>query len=228
MILPITAIARDNNVQAEESRGRFKKDSLFKVPVFAFRSNLLVAPLMNIGIEVPICNRISLEADFYSPWAKREWTDKFMPSHKGCVQIAGGTIGCRYWFGRQHRNNGGDARCRLLGHSLGLVAAGGIYDVERDWKGQQGEGVFVGVDYLYAHPVGKGGVHFEFNIGAGYGIKRYNNYNVRYEGGKLIDDGGRQRRHLPLPVRLGISLVVPICRKYNSNNNTEASEGLSK
>lgn len=164
----------------------------------AFRSNLLV-PLMNVGIEVPVSERVSLEADFYSPWVMRRWIDKIMPVHKYCFQFVGGDVGCRFW-----------THYRLCGHSVGVVASGGIYDFERDWKGQQGEFVFIGLDYLYGLPLGKGGVHIEFNLGAGYGIDWYQNYKVRYEGGKLIDDGGRRKCHRLVPIRLAVSIAIPV------------------
>lgn len=200
----------------------FRKDSLFRTPVIAFRSNILV-PLMNIGVEVPVSNRVSLEADFYSPWAMREWVDKKMPAHQYCFQFVGGTVGCRFWTGEFHNAKTGDPRYRLRGHSIGIVASGGVYDLGWDWKGQQGEFAFLGADYLYGLPLGKGGAHFEFNIGVGYGINRYNNYVVRHEGGKLVNDGGKQVRYRPVPIRVGISVAIPV---FKENKNTGIKEGL--
>lgn len=173
-----------------------RRDSLSRTPVIAFRSNLLV-PLMNVGVEVPISDRISLEADFYSPWALREWVDGKLPARQCCFQFVSGTVGCRF---------------RNL--SIGIVASGGIYDFERNWKGQQGEFAFLGVDYLYGLPSGKGGVLFEFNVGLGCGINRFNNYEVKYEGGRLINDGGRHIRFIPVPIRLGVSVAVPVFKKH--------------
>lgn len=196
------------------------KDSLFRTPAIAFRSNLLM-PLMNIGIEIPLSNRTSLEADFYSPWVMREWMDRFTTAHKNCFQLVLGTIGYRFWTGKLHDRRDGNPRYRLRGHSIGIVASGGVYDLERNWKGQQGRFAVLGVDYLYGLPLGRGRAHLEFNAGIGYGINWYNDYIVRQEGGKLINDGGKRVRNLPFPVRLGISIAVPVFRK---NKTTESRE----
>lgn len=181
-----------------------------RVPVLAFRSNLLL-PLMNIGVEVPLTDYVSIEADFYSPWLPREVFDSNPSGYRYCIQTLAGAVGCRYWPGDTHRGRSGGGH-RLCGHSIGFVASGGIYDFEWDWNGQQGEFVFIGADYLYALPVGRGGVRFEFNLGVGFGVNWYNNYYVQSGNARLLDDGGPQFRHLSAPIRLGISLVLPVFR----------------
>lgn len=201
----------------KEPRPSFRRDSLFRIPVVALRSNLL-CPLMNIGVEVPLSNRFSLGADWYYPWAMRSWMNGVFPAQKYCLQGLAASIEARWWFGAKHSVSTGDPRYRLRGHSIGVVATGGYYDGEYDWKGEQGEFIALGVDYMYALPLGKGGVHFEFDLGAGFALNSYRRYNVRYEGGHLIGDGPRATRYSPVPLRARISLVIPIT-KNGSNEN---------
>jgi len=189
----------------------FEQDSLFRTPVMALRSNLLL-PLMNIGVEVPLSNRFSLGADWYYPWAMRRWTNRAFPSQMYCAQLLFGTLEARWWLGSVHSPSA-DRRYRLRGHSIGIVTTGGYYDLEYDGAGQQGEFLALGIDYLYALPLGKGGAHLEFNIGFGYGCNTYRDYTVPTEGGHLIGKGDRGMRHAPVPLRAGVSVAVPITSK---------------
>lgn len=195
----------------------FRRDSLFRVPVVALRSNLLCT-LMNIGVEVPLSNRFSLGADWYYPWAMRSWVNSAFPAQKYCIQGLAASLEARWWLGDRHSKITGDPRYRLRGHSIGLVATGGYYDGEYDWKGEQGEFIALGLDYMYALPLGKGGAHFEFNLGAGYLLNSYRRYNVRYEGGYLIGDGPKTVRHWPVPMRARVSLVIPITKAQRNEN----------
>lgn len=183
-----------------------------KVPVLAFRSNLLV-PAMNIGIEVPVSNRVSIGADWYYPWAFRQWMNGWFPSQQNCLQALAGSLEVRWWMGGEHHPDGGNPLHRLCGHSIGAIVSGGYYDMEYDWRGEQGEFLAVGVDYMYALPLGKGGVHLEFDLGAGYAVNLYRDYDVRYEGGHLIGGKPKAIRHLPVPLRARVCLVVPIMKK---------------
>lgn len=192
----------------------FRNDSLYRVPVVALRSNLLL-PLLNIGVEVPLSNRFSLGADILYPWSQRSWMNHFFPSQKYCLQALAGSLEARWWLGDIHSVESGNPRYRLRGHSLALVATGGYYDLEYDWKGQQGEFLAVGLDYMYALPLGRGGVHFEFGLGIGYAVNTYRDYDVRYEGGRLIGAGQKAMRHSPVPVRARFALVVPIHKRIS-------------
>jgi len=189
----------------------FRRDSSFRIPVMAFRSNLLM-PLMNIGVEVPLSNRFSLGADWYCPWAFRNWSNRVLPSQMYCAQMLFGSIEARWWLGRLH-SQGSDPKYRLRGHSIGLVGIGGYYDLEYDGKGQQGEFYGLGLDYMYSLPLGKGGAHMEFSLGAGCVWNPYRNYQVRTEGGYLTADGGPQSRFMPVPLRVGISLSIPVTKR---------------
>lgn len=192
----------------------FRNDSLYRVPVVALRSNLLL-PLLNIGVEVPLSNRFSLGADILYPWSQRSWINHLFPVQKYCLQALAGSLEARWWLGDIHSVESGNPRYSLRGHSVALVATGGYYDLEYDWKGQQGEFMALGLDYMYALPLGRGGVHFEFGLGLGYAVNTYRNYDVRYEGGRLIGAGQKAMRHSPVPVRARFALVVPIHKRIS-------------
>lgn len=198
--------------QEQVKEHTFRQDSLFRVPVVALRSNLLL-PLLNFGVEVPLSDRFSLGADIMYPWAQRAWLNHFLPAQKYCAQALVGSLEARWWLGDIHSSGKGDPRYRLRGHSLGLIATGGYYDMEYDWRGQQGEFLALGLDYMYALPLGKGGIHFELGLGIGYAVNTYRDYDVRYEGGHLIGNGRKAMRHLPVPVRARFALVVPIYKR---------------
>lgn len=198
-------------------------------PVLAFRTNLLL-PLLNIGIECPICNRWSIAADFYYPWVPRKWMNKWAASQMNCIQGLGGYLEGRYWFGTHHRlSEPAYGKYRLLGHSLGLTTGAAYYDLEWDGRGEQGEVFVAGIGYTYVLPLGKkGGVHLEFDIAAGAVYRIWHPYDVHEQGGYLIR--GRDENNISIvnekswgfyPIKAGISLVVPIFteRLSNSSNN---------
>lgn len=173
-----------------------------QVPVLALRSNLLV-PLLNIGAEIPLGNRWSLGADYYFPWI---WPSE---KNKDCFELLGWSVEGRYWFGRNRTS-----AQRLQGHSLALYGAGGYYDFERNYKGQQGEFVSAGLDYTYAMPVGRAKrVNLEFTIAVGYLHSWGRNYNVPGPGAPLFREEGDVLFDYFGPTKAAISIVVPFYRK---------------
>lgn len=187
----------------------FKKEQYFHTPVMALRSNLIL-PLMNIGVEVPLSNRFSLGADWYYPWAMRRWTNSVLPPQMYCAQMLSWSIEGRWWLGSVHSKDA-SKKYRLRGHSIALLGIGGYYDAEYEGSGQQGEFYGLGADYMYSLPLGKGGVHMELSLGVGCLWNPYRNYKVRTEGGYLTADGNQSlSRLMPAPVRIGISLSIPI------------------
>ena len=173
-----------------------------RTPIFALRSNLLV-PLLNIGAEVPIGNRWSVSADYYFPWI---WPS---PKNKDCFELLGWSVEGRYWFGKDRT-----ASDRLHGHSLGLYGAGGYYDFEQNYEGQQGEFVSTGLDYTYAMPIGrKKRVNLEVTIAVGYIHAWARNYNVHGEGGPLFKEEGDVLFDYFGPTKAAVSLVIPFYGK---------------
>lgn len=169
-----------------------------RITVAAARTNLLI-PGFNFGVEVPIGNRWSVGADYYYPWLSRR------ADHKDCFQLLGLGFEGRYWFGKNRT-----ASDRLRGHSIGLSAYSGYYDVERSFVGHQGEFAAVCLDYLYAMPIFNDKVNLEFNIGAGYLYSYARPYEVFEPGGKAFKEGFIKNVHWFGPLKAGVSLVVPI------------------
>lgn len=173
-------------------------------PVAALRTNVLL-PFLNIGAELPLGNRWSLEADYYYPWIKRE------SDHKDCFQVLYWTLGGRYWFGDRHLPGTEHVSDRLRGHSLGVNALGGYYDIGFNYSGYQGTLYGAGVKYLYARPIAKGRLRMEFSFGLSYIHADAQAYRVRYAGGKLLRKRDTKNRFDYVgPSSLGLSLVIPI------------------
>lgn len=171
-----------------------------KKELFFVRTNLLV-PLLNVGAEVPIGNRWSVAADYYFPWFFREET------HERCFQALAWNLEGRYWFGKERK-----VEDRLEGHSVGLFAMGGYYDLEKNFKGYQGTFYNVGVDYLYALPVFKDKLHLEFSLGMGFFISpKAQPYDVFEPGGLPYKKGYTvDISNWLVPKKASISIVVPI------------------
>lgn len=196
----------------EKKPRRYSKDTLYRTPLLALRSNLLV-PAMNVGVEMPLDNRWSVSADWYFPWVWRPIANSLFEPQSSCLQLLGGTVGGRYWLGVNHENKDEYTRYRLRGHSISLNIGGGYYDFQYDWNGVQGEYAIAGIGYMYALPLGKGNVHIEFEIGAGYAISRYRRYQVHEPNGRLIGNWDDGTWHGPVPVKAGVNMVFPIFTK---------------
>ena len=171
-----------------------------KRELFFVRTNFLV-PLQNLGVEVPIGNRWSVAADYYFPWFFRE------ESHERCFQVLAWNLEGRYWFGKERK-----VEDRLEGHSVGLFAMGGYYDLQKDYKGYQGTAYNVGVDYMYALPIFKDRLHLEFSLGMGFFISpEAQPYDVFEPGGLAYKKGYTvDISNWLVPKKAAISLVVPI------------------
>lgn len=175
-----------------------EKESRGEPLLFAFRSNLLV-PALNFGAEYPIGTDWSVGADYYFPWIMRK------QDNRNCFQLLGWNLEGRYWFGKNRTQ--ADV---LQGHSVGLNAAVGYYDIERSFKGNQGTFVSVGADYLYAMPIFNNKVHLEFNVGLGYIFSQMRPYEVFEEGGNAFKLGYKKNFNWVGPVKAAVSIVVPI------------------
>lgn len=187
---PSSSSSTESVPQEKESRG--------EPLLFAFRSNLLV-PALNFGAEYPIGTDWSVGADYYFPWIMRK------QDNRNCFQLLGWNLEGRYWFGKNRTQ--ADV---LQGHSVGLNAAVGYYDIERNFKGNQGTFVSVGADYLYAMPIFNNKVHLEFNVGLGYIFSQMRPYEVFEEGGNAFKLGYKKNFNWVGPVKAAVSIVVPI------------------
>ncbi len=191
-------------VTTVEKEETFTVSEISKNEAFFIRSNLLL-PLLNFGIEVPIGTKWSVGADYYFPWQKRD------KSNKNCTQVLMWNLEGRYWFGKDRTKD-----YLLEGHSIGLNTMFGLYDLEKDYTGHQGEFVNFSVDYTYGMPIFKDKLHLEFTIGLGYLFSKAEKYNVLEEGGKGYKKSYKENIHWVGPNKLGVSIVVPINIKGRS------------
>ena len=178
-----------------------------KIMPVAIRTNFLAIPFANVGIEVPLGQHFSIAADWYSPWMWRKNHSKGIDELGWCFefQAVGGEV--RYWF----TNNKKKPEQRLLGHSVGIYAAAGHYDFERNYTGFQGKFANAGIDYMFACPIFDGRMHLEFELGLGFIYSPAIPYDTYQPGGKAYYRPG-QRTLVQWfgPTRAQVNLVVPI------------------
>lgn len=177
----------------------------------ALRTNLLL-PLLNIGMEVPIGNRWSVGVDWYNFWLFRH------DNHKNSTQLQFLSVEGRYWLGKKHRAGEENRQYRLQGHSVGAFVATGKYDFEHNYKGDQGEFIAGGLDYLYAMPICKGRLHLEFSLAVGFLRASAYSYHVYQPGGKgyYDDKNFREVTRYVGPLKASVALVVPL--RYSKRN----------
>ena len=176
--------------------------------LFAVRTNALAIPLANLGVEVPLGERWSVGADIYYPWIWRPGHRDGIDTNGTCNELMAADVELRYWFPRKDKQ----PAQRLLGHSIGLYAAAGQYDFERNWSGHQGEFYNVGLDYLWAIPLFEGRMHLELELGVGYISSTSRPYDCLDRDSGLIyhRKGVTQTTTWFGPTRAQVSLVVPI------------------
>ena len=143
------------------------KYDLFRKPVFAVKTNLLydVTTAINLGLELPIGERLSLIGEFVMPW----W---LLENKQYALQVVNANLETRVWYGDR------SDRPHLTGWFTGIYAGGGYFDVEWGDKGYQGEFfVSTGIKVGYAHTIGKkGNLRMEYSIGGGYFSTSYSEY----------------------------------------------------
>ena len=178
--------------------------------LFALRTNALAIPFANFGVEVPLSRRWSVAADYYYPWIWRQYHKTGLDYQGYCNEMLAWDIEGRYWFpGKNVRPTE-----RLLGHSIGLYAAGGYYDFERNFTGHQGWYYNIGADYLYAVPIFRRRAHLEFELGIGFIHSAAQPFDTYVAGDKAYRRKGVTKYvNWFGPTRAGISLVIPIYTK---------------
>lgn len=138
-------------------------------PLFAVKTNLLfdLASMLNVELEVPIGKRWSVAGEWIFPWWL--WEKK-----QHCLQVLSGNLEGRYWFGNRSQHK------VLTGWFGGLYAGGGLYDLEWDKNGYQGEFfIAMGVSAGYAHPIGRN-LRMEYSLGIGYMKTDYRKYDAQF------------------------------------------------
>ena len=125
----------------------------------ALKTNLLfdALTLVNVEIELPIGNRWSIAGEWMFPW----WIGK---NNDKALQILSGTVEGRYWFGDRL------TKPKLTGWFAGVYVGGGIYDLQKDSKGYQGDFfILTGISGGFAHTINKSQtLRMEYSLGVGY------------------------------------------------------------
>lgn len=188
-------------------------------PIFSLRTNLLV-PLLNVGLQVPIGNRFSIGADWYYPFLYRNWSEQLAQTN--CFQALSPGIDFRVYLGKKHAKGRENWQYRLSGHSIGIYASCGRYDVEWQFKGEQAKFANAGIDYMYSARIGKRRrLRMDFSVGVGYCRSKSVEYQVFRPGGKAYKTGMIRDVNWIGPTKATVSLVIPINKKVEKEKKDE-------
>lgn len=120
----------------------------------------------------------------------------------------------RYWLGTKHMPGVDNWSYRLSGHSFGVFAGAGYFDIGKDYEGRQGEFFNLSVDYLYAMRLGKKRrSRLEFSLGVGYIGSTARKYRVYDREGHAYKTGKKENVQWIGPTKATVSLVIPIVHK---------------
>lgn len=173
--------------------------------LFAIKTNLLLdlVTAVNLALEIPIGNRLSVVGEVVYPWW-RNWDRDFT------MQIESYHGELKFWLGDR------SSREKLTGWSLGAYGGWGRYDIQPLTRtGVQGSFTDYGLEVGYAHKIARN-LHLEYNIGVGYLSTEYEDYKMvnetdEYGDIKVIPYPWMQNSlKSPLPTRCGVSLVWTI------------------
>ena len=174
-------------------------------PLCAIKTNLLAdaATLVNIGIEIPVGQRVSIAGMFYFPWWRNRANDL-------TIQMLGSTVEGRYWLGDRSRQD------LLTGFFAGVYGGAGYYDFQlgsmSNGDGVQGDFyVMGGISAGYAHSIGRH-LRLEYSVGVGYLRTDYRKYKpvegTKYGDIKVMEYPWEKKRLSGfLPSKLEVSLV---------------------
>ena len=184
-------------------------------PLFAVKTNLLfdLSTAVNAEIEVPVGRRLSVLAEYISPW----W---LIEERQYALQAVNANVELRYWLGNRYRYT------TLTGFFTGAYYGLGYFDAEWGTMGYQGKiRSHAGMTFGYAHTLGrKGAWRLEYSLGAGYLNADYDEYKPLMgddERWRLIRQRSGNYSWIG-PTRFKISLVWLLHRnllKPNMSNN---------
>lgn len=198
-------------VSPAPAKRKSKPEDFDLKPIFALRTNLLI-PGFNVGLQIPIGNRISIGADWYYPFLRREWHEQL--DQTNCFQALSPGIDVRFYLGRKHSKGRENWQYRLSGHSIGIYGMVGKYDVELDFHGEQAEFINTGIDYMYSARIGKRKrLRLDLSVGVGYFQSKAIEYQVFRPGGLAYKTGKTLEHTWIGPTKATISLVIPINAK---------------
>ncbi len=132
--------------------------------IWAFKSNLLfdAVSAINMEVEYAFAQHWSIAAEWVFPW----W---LLENKQHGLEILNGTLEGRYWLGQKPLDK----------WFIGTYAGLGLFDIEWDRKGTQGEFYIVsGLSAGYVHRF-KENWALEFSAGLGYFSTNYRRYEAR-------------------------------------------------
>lgn len=166
------------------------------------RTNLLL-PLLNLGVEVPMGGHLSVAGDVYCPWIGYD------KANANCIQAALADLQLRWWLNPLWID-GVDGNT-LTGSSIAVGAYAGLYDLERNYMGIQGEIYGFYLDYGYSFFLARNW-RLTLSLGAGLANIPYRNYTVYSEGSRLIRDVSAldNVKQWIGPLHAGVTLSLPV------------------
>ena len=163
-------------------------------PKLVIKTNLLYDLILapNVGLEYYFNPSWSLGFDVTVPWWRSE--EKHTRYRMQLYELEG-----RYYMGAKKR------------HHVGVFVQGGLYDLKRHNRaGYKGEFGGVSIGYGYLLPIKKR-LSMDFEVGLGYIYTEYDKYD--YNGrGNFYQKIQKERSHIFMPTRAGVSLVWIICK----------------
>ncbi len=154
-----------------------------EVPLFALKTNLLfdAATMINVELEIPIGDRWSIAGEWIFPWwttcgGKNNAWSSSKDNPRNTLEVLNGNIEAKYWLGDRSNYD------VMTGWNVGLYAGGGLYDLELNAKGYQGEFFLAaGLSAGYAHTINKrGNLRMEYSFGIGYLQTKYRKYEEHW------------------------------------------------
>lgn len=143
----------------------------------ALKTNLLydLASVLNAEAEIPLGRRFSIAGEVIFPWWL--WERK-----QHCLEVFSGGVEGRYWFRPNYKRQRTSLGTHnpLTGWFAGIYGSVGLYDLEWDRSGYQGEFFSAGATIGYAHPLSQA-FNLEFSLGAGYMRSGYRHYQARQD-----------------------------------------------
>ena len=178
-----------------------KKPEYTRKPFASLKTNLLfdLATMLNVELEIPICDKISIAGEWIFPW----W---LLEEKQYCLQLLCGNAEIRYWLGNRNKKS------IMEGWFAGLYAGGGKYDLGFGMKGFQGEFFIAsGLSCGYQHKIAKN-FSLEYSLGVGYLKTNYRKY-IPKEDGEILAWQNDGRYTFVGPTRAKVSLVWTLSRK---------------
>lgn len=173
--------------------------------IAAVKTNLLydAATALNVELEFPIWDRISVMVEDVFPWW--EWGNKY------CFEIWEMGVEARYWF-KPWKTYGTE---KLRGWFAGPYVMSAKYDFQLDTEvNYQGEMWSAGLTGGFAMPIGRRKrANLEFSLSLGYMKSPYRHYLPTDDYLKLIHDPSNDGTFYNIflyPTKAKVSLVLPI------------------